>query len=59
MGPKCADQVTALLAIHAAGAVYVPIGADQPADRADSILQTAGVRMALACGDEPRPSCPH
>ncbi|BBZ59819.1 non-ribosomal peptide synthetase [Mycolicibacterium monacense] len=53
MGPKCADQVTALLAIHAAGAVYVPIGADQPADRADSILQTAGVRMALACGDEP------
>ncbi|WP_197415729.1 non-ribosomal peptide synthetase [Mycobacterium sp. IS-1742] len=53
MGPKCADQVTALLAIHAAGAVYVPIGADQPADRAQSILRTAGVRMALACGDEP------
>ncbi|WP_197374859.1 non-ribosomal peptide synthetase [Mycolicibacterium baixiangningiae] len=53
MGPKCADQVTALLAIHAAGAVYVPIGADQPADRAESILHTAGVRMALACGDGP------
>jgi mycobactin phenyloxazoline synthetase len=53
MGPKCADQVTALLAIHAAGAVYVPIGADQPAERAESILRTAGVRMALACGDEP------
>jgi mycobactin phenyloxazoline synthetase len=53
MGPKCADQATALLAIHAAGAVYVPIGADQPADRAESILRTAGVRMALACGDEP------
>ncbi|MFS0897538.1 amino acid adenylation domain-containing protein [Mycolicibacterium litorale] len=51
-GPKCADQVTALLAIHAAGAVYVPIGADQPADRAETILRTAGVRMALACGDD-------
>ncbi|KUI23038.1 non-ribosomal peptide synthetase [Mycobacterium sp. IS-1496] len=58
MGPKCADQVTALLAVHAAGAVYVPIGADQPADRAESILHTAGVRMALACGDEPPPFLP-
>ncbi|MGE2714903.1 amino acid adenylation domain-containing protein [Mycolicibacterium litorale] len=57
-GPKCADQVTALLAIHAAGAVYVPIGADQPADRAESILQTAGVRMALACGAEAPTSLP-
>ncbi|BBY15215.1 non-ribosomal peptide synthetase [Mycolicibacterium litorale] len=53
MGPKCADQVTALVAIHAAGAVYVPIGADQPADRAESIVRTAGVRMALACGEPP------
>lgn len=53
MGPKCADQVTALLAIHAAGAVYVPVGADQPADRASAILRTAGVRMALSCGDAP------
>lgn len=51
-GPKCADQVTALLAIHAAGAVYVPIGADQPADRAETILRSAGARMALACGDD-------
>lgn len=51
LGPKCAEQVTALLAIHAAGAVYVPIGADQPADRAASILRSAEVRMALVCGD--------
>lgn len=53
MGPKCVDQVTALLAIHAAGAVYVPIGADQPTDRAAAILRNAGVRMALSCGDGP------
>lgn len=58
MGPKCVDQVTALLAIHAAGAVYVPIGAYQPDDRAQSILQTAGARMALACGREAPTSLP-
>ncbi|KUI38329.1 non-ribosomal peptide synthetase [Mycobacterium sp. GA-2829] len=58
MGPKCVDQVTALLAIHAAGAVYVPIGADQPDDRAQNILQTSGARMALACGREAPTSLP-
>ncbi|OBB56116.1 non-ribosomal peptide synthetase [Mycobacterium sp. 852013-51886_SCH5428379] len=51
LGPKCAEQVTALLAVHAAGAVYVPIGADQPADRAASILRSSEARMALVCGD--------
>lgn len=52
MGPKCVDQVTALLAIHAAGAIYVPIGADQPAERAAAIVRDAGARMALSCGPE-------
>ncbi|WP_448504853.1 non-ribosomal peptide synthetase [Mycolicibacterium thermoresistibile] len=58
MGPKNAEQVTALLAISAAGAVYVPVGVDQPADRAANILRTAGVRMALVCGDEPPTTLP-
>jgi len=49
IGPKGVDQVVALLAAHAAGAVYVPIGADQPAERAAAMLRTAGARMALVC----------
>jgi mycobactin phenyloxazoline synthetase len=50
MGPKTAEQIPALLGIHAAGAVYLPIGVDQPADRAQRILTGAGVHSALFCG---------
>lgn len=53
LGPKGADQVTALLAILAAGGVYVPVGVDHPAQRAAGMLASAGVRMALVCGAEP------
>ncbi|MGV9798977.1 non-ribosomal peptide synthetase [Mycobacterium sp. NPDC003449] len=53
MGPKGPDQVTALLAILAAGAVYVPVGVDQPAERAERMLKNGDVRMALSCGDGP------
>ncbi len=51
LGPKGAEQIIALLAILAAGGVYLPIGVDQPADRTEKILATGGVRMALYCGD--------
>ena len=50
MGPKTAEQVPALLGILAAGAVYLPIGVDQPRDRAERILQTGQVNLALVCG---------
>ncbi len=50
LGPKGAEQIIALLAILAAGGVYLPIGVDQPADRTEKILATGGVRMALYCG---------
>ncbi|MGZ4584253.1 MAG: non-ribosomal peptide synthetase [Mycobacterium sp.] len=50
VGPKTAEQVPALLGILAAGAVYLPIGVDQPRDRAERILQTGEVRLALVCG---------
>jgi mycobactin phenyloxazoline synthetase len=50
MGPKAYEQIPALLGIHAAGAAYLPVGADQPADRAARILDTAGVVLALVCG---------
>ncbi len=52
LGPKCAEQIPALLGILAAGAAYVPIGADQPADRAARILDTGAVSAALVCGDD-------
>ncbi|WP_199255569.1 non-ribosomal peptide synthetase [Mycolicibacterium mengxianglii] len=55
LGPKNAEQVPALLGIHAAGAAYLPIGADQPADRAHRILRSAGVQMVLVCGKHDAP----
>jgi mycobactin phenyloxazoline synthetase len=54
LGPKTAEQIPALLGIHAAGAVYLPIGPDQPADRAHRIVATAGVHSVLFCGKESR-----
>lgn len=50
LGPKNAEQIPALLGIAAVGAAYLPIGVDQPADRASRILATAGVHCALVTG---------
>lgn len=50
LGPKTAEQVPALLGILSVGAAYLPIGADQPRDRAERILGTGAVRVALVCG---------
>ena len=53
MGPKTAEQIPALLGILAAGGVYLPIGVDQPRDRAERILHTGQVSLALVCGGKP------
>ncbi|SRX94672.1 Phenyloxazoline synthase MbtB (phenyloxazoline synthetase) [Mycobacterium tuberculosis H37Rv] [Mycobacterium shimoidei] len=53
MGPKNAEQVPALLGILAAGGVYLPIGVDQPTERAARILSTADVGAVLVCGSHP------
>ncbi|MGE2834986.1 amino acid adenylation domain-containing protein [Mycobacterium sp. SMC-4] len=58
MGPKNYEQVIALLAISAFGAVYAPVGVDHPADRAARMLANAGARMALVCGDQPPTTLP-
>ncbi len=58
LGPKNFEQVIALLAISALGAVYVPVGVDQPEERAARMLADAGVRMALVCGVEPPTTMP-
>jgi mycobactin phenyloxazoline synthetase len=52
MGPKTAEQIPALLGILAAGGAYLPIGVDQPRDRAKRILRTGQVSLALVCGGQ-------
>jgi mycobactin phenyloxazoline synthetase len=60
LGPKSVEQVIALLAISMVGAAYLPVGVDQPADRAARILHTGGVDFALVCGSGPEhPDLPH
>ncbi|MFC9968789.1 amino acid adenylation domain-containing protein [Nocardia ignorata] len=48
--PKGPDQVVAVLGVLAAGAVYVPIGFDQPAARRAEILSTADSVAVLTVG---------
>ncbi|ORB66109.1 non-ribosomal peptide synthetase [Mycolicibacterium tusciae] len=50
IGPKCAEQIPAVLGILAAGAAYLPIGADQPTDRTARILESSGVASVVLCG---------
>ncbi|OBI37561.1 non-ribosomal peptide synthetase [Mycobacterium colombiense] len=52
MGPKTAEQIPALLGILSVGAAYLPIGVDQPRDRAERILDTGRVSLALVCGGQ-------
>lgn len=52
MGPKTTEQIPALLGILSIGAVYLPIGVDQPRDRAERILASGGVRLAAVCGGQ-------
>lgn len=52
MGPKTAEQIPALLGILSVGAVYLPIGVDQPRDRARRILESGGVSLAVVCGGQ-------
>ncbi|MFI6165509.1 amino acid adenylation domain-containing protein [Nocardia sp. NPDC051052] len=47
LAPKGAEQIAAVLGVLAAGAAYVPIGVDQPADRRARILELSGVRVIL------------
>jgi mycobactin phenyloxazoline synthetase len=57
MGPKTAEQIPAVLGILAAGGVYLPIGVEQPRDRAERILRAGQVSLALVCGGK-SPSLP-
>ncbi|MFE3188966.1 amino acid adenylation domain-containing protein [Nocardia sp. NPDC059240] len=50
--PKGPDQIVATAGVLAAGAVYVPIGFDQPAARRAEILRTGTVVAAVTGGAE-------
>jgi len=52
MGPKTVEQLPAVLGILAAGAVYLPIAADQPRDRAERMLVAGDVSLVLVGGHE-------
>ncbi|MFG1674499.1 amino acid adenylation domain-containing protein [Micromonospora sp. NPDC049282] len=48
--PKGADQIVAVLAVLAAGGVYVPVGVDQPPARRERILSRAGAKVLVGAG---------
>ncbi|ANS63555.1 nonribosomal peptide synthetase [Streptomyces lincolnensis] len=45
--PKGPEQITAVLGVLAAGAAYVPVGADQPPVRRDRMLSASRARCVL------------
>ncbi|MER6384965.1 amino acid adenylation domain-containing protein [Streptomyces sp. NPDC001250] len=45
--PKGPDQITAVLAVLAVGAAYLPLGVDQPDARRERIHTAAGIRLVL------------
>ncbi len=49
--PKGPEQVIATLGVFAAGAVWIPIGHDQPATRRSSIIETGDIRVILGSGN--------
>ncbi|MEV2240998.1 amino acid adenylation domain-containing protein [Micromonospora sp. NPDC049891] len=47
LAPKGVPQIVAVLGVLAAGAAYVPIGVDQPAERRARILELSGAQVVL------------
>ncbi|MBB1252642.1 amino acid adenylation domain-containing protein [Streptomyces sp. OF3] len=50
--PKGVEQVVAVLAVHALGAAYVPVGTDQPEARRRTVESLAGARCVVARGPD-------
>ncbi|MFI0967512.1 amino acid adenylation domain-containing protein [Streptomyces sp. NPDC021080] len=46
--PKGVDQVVAVLAVHALGAAYVPVGTEQPQARRRTVESLSGARCAVS-----------
>ncbi|WP_407831818.1 amino acid adenylation domain-containing protein [Verminephrobacter eiseniae] len=56
---KGIGQVIAALGVLHAGAVYVPIALDQPAERRRKIHRDAGVAVVMTCRDDAEPGAVH
>lgn len=48
--PKGVEQVVAVLAVHALGAAYVPVGTEQPEARRRTVESLSGARCAVTAG---------
>ncbi|MEV7130431.1 amino acid adenylation domain-containing protein [Streptomyces sp. NPDC093260] len=48
--PKGVEQVVAVLAVHALGAAYVPVGTEQPEARRRAVESLSGARCAVTAG---------
>ncbi len=51
--PKSAEQVAAVLAVLVAGAAYVPLSVDNPAERNRTIVEGCGIRRVLCSTHAP------
>lgn len=50
---KSIELYASMLAVLGSGAVYLPLGPDQPAQRHQLMLETAGARLLLDAGEHP------
>jgi len=50
--PKCVESIVSMLGVLKAGAVYVPVDPQAPADRAGYILGNCGVRILITTADK-------
>ncbi|MFG3396143.1 amino acid adenylation domain-containing protein [Streptomyces parvus] len=48
--PKGVEQVVSVLAVHALGAAYVPVGTEQPEARRRAVESLSGARCAVTAG---------
>ncbi|WP_460655941.1 non-ribosomal peptide synthase/polyketide synthase [Kribbella endophytica] len=54
--PRSFELVVALYAIHRAGAAYLPLDAEYPADRFEFMLRDAGASLVLRLGEQLLPA---
>src|SRR5947209_3749894 len=50
--PKCVESIVAMLGVVKAGAVYVPLDPQAPADRIGYIIQNCGIQVLITRADK-------
>jgi amino acid adenylation domain-containing protein len=56
--PKCVESIVSMLGVLKAGAVYVPIDPQAPADRAGYIIGNCGIRILITTADKRKELAP-